>query len=105
MRWPNVEEVAHELRALNRLALEGELGVRLQVYPDGEWHVRYGDSGYDLDHHGYWGAATLPGYRHGFDARRMAADMVKQAREDYDTSIHDDDELPYSEVEKEEPRI
>ena len=33
--------------------------VRLQVYPDGVWAIRYGDSGYDSDHHGYWGASDM----------------------------------------------
>src|SRR5690606_813072 len=33
--------------------------VRLQVYEDGDWAIRFGDSSYDQDHRGFWGASIV----------------------------------------------
>jgi hypothetical protein len=33
--------------------------VRLQIDPDGDWNVLWGDSQYDTDHRGYWGFGSI----------------------------------------------
>lgn len=47
--------------------------------------VRYGDSSYDLDHRGSWGASSVPGVVNGtvrrFPSRDVARDLLEQARE------------------------
>jgi hypothetical protein len=64
MRFPSIRNVARELVAVNRevdCADDEGCDVRLQVYDNGRWAIRFGDSQYDLDHHGYWGASSVPG--------------------------------------------
>lgn len=94
MKFPTVSELATELRAINR-NVECDPGgdwanstgcdVRLQVYPDGQWAVRWGSSDYDQDHRGYWGASVIPGVVRGieidFDAEEIAQDLLEQAEE------------------------
>lgn len=86
VKFPSIARVAAELRAVNAtldpadFAEEG-CDVRLQVYPDGDWAIRVGDSSYDLDHRGYWGASCLDGRR--FDSTDLARDLIDQAREQY----------------------
>lgn len=63
---PLVEEIVEELNGILEdaeqtdpaVAAEG-FDVRLQVLPDGCWGLKWGDPGFDLDHNGHWGAATL----------------------------------------------
>lgn len=90
LRWPALEAIADALRAVNATAqpsgptAEGEdvsIDVRLQVYPDGNWAIRWGDSQSDLDHRGYWGAASVPGWNHRFPARETARELRDQAQE------------------------
>lgn len=59
---------------------EGNVGidVRLQVYPNGEWAIRTGDSSYDQDHRGYWGASFLSPRS---NCRELAADLIDQCAE------------------------
>lgn len=86
MRFPSIESVAKELRGINA-NVEGECDVRLQVYPDGQWIVRYGLSDYDQDHRGYWGASSVPGcggrdcQPRRFNARDVARDLIEQAKD------------------------
>jgi hypothetical protein len=97
VKFPSIAEVAAVLRNLNaNVEADGEgCDVRLQVYSDGEWAVRWGDSSYDTDHRGYWGASSIPGVVRGtvkrFDSRDVARDLISQARdaraEDYDSAI------------------
>lgn len=60
-KMPAISEVATVLKGLKRNYCEsGEwMDVRLQVYEDGDWAVRYGDSSYDLDHRGQWGCSSI----------------------------------------------
>lgn len=89
MRFPNINDVAGELRRINKQESgEPEHGeddswieVRLQVYPDGQWAVRWGDSQYDQDHRGFWGASSVPGDNRRFDSKDIARDLIEQARE------------------------
>lgn len=84
MKWPSLEDVTRELELLNA-NVEDECDVRLQVYDDGLWVVRYGDASYDLDHHGFWGASSIPGVVDGevvdFDAKETAKDLIEQCQE------------------------
>ena len=101
MRFPKIDEVAAELRRINKNdAGEPEHGeedasidVRLQVYPDGQWAVRWGDSQYDQDHRGFWGSSSVPGDNRRFDSKDIARDLIDQAREHKATGGDGDDEL------------
>lgn len=61
--------------------------VRLQVYPDGCWWVRYGSPDYDQDHRGYWGCSCVPGVRKGkvvsFNSISLAKDLLDQCEESF----------------------
>ena len=99
MRFPKIDEVAAALRNVNKMQLpddaddDGEGGgidVRLQVYPDGDWAVRWGSSDYDQDHRGYWGASSVPGDNRRFDSKALARDLIEQAKEQRATGGGDD---------------
>lgn len=93
MRFPSIKDVARELRLINAsvesLSFEDECEVRLQIYEDGKWIIRYGCPSYDTDHHGYWGASYIPGVVNGkvvrFNSYEVARDLLSQAREDKST--------------------
>jgi hypothetical protein len=95
MRFPAIKDVRKQLVAINQtasVAREDEdegCDVRLQVYPDGQWAVRWGDSQYDLDHRGYWGASSVPGNRRRFNATEVARDLISQARDAHAESDED----------------
>jgi hypothetical protein len=52
--------------------------VRLQIRESGSWHVHYGDSSYDQDHSGVWGAGSVP-LRGRFDSLSLAKKLWNQA--------------------------
>lgn len=92
MKWPTIKEVASDLRNINANIEDVDhdpeydyIDVRLQVYPDGAWALRVGDPCYDQDHHGYWGAGSLPGIYRGkvrrFDSRDLARDLLDQCKD------------------------
>jgi hypothetical protein len=86
MRFPKIDDVAAELRDINKYDLEPEdadegIDVRLQVYPDGQWAVRWGLSDYDQDHRGYWGASSVPGNNRRFNSKDIARDLIDQAKD------------------------
>lgn len=91
VKFPSIEAVARELRLINANVECSEhdegCDVRLQVYPDGRWVVRYGDASYDLDHAGYWGASTIPGVVKGvvkrFNSRDVARSLIDDVVNDY----------------------
>ena len=58
--FPSLVEIAAALWAIH-LEFTNTVDVRLQCLGDGRWQVHYGDPGYDQDHHGFWGAAEVPG--------------------------------------------
>lgn len=59
--------------------------VRLQVHA-GSWSFHTGDSCYDQDHRGAWGAGFCPLGVTRKEAREIARDLIDQARSDYDES-------------------
>ncbi|KKL18918.1 hypothetical protein LCGC14_2470740, partial [marine sediment metagenome] len=86
MRFPKINDVASELRDINKGDLEPEdadegIDVRLQVYSNGSWAVRWGSSDYDQDHSGFWGASSVPGNNRRFDSKEIARDLIDQARD------------------------
>ena len=86
MRFPSIAAVAAALRNVNA-NVEDTCDVRLQVYPDGQWALRWGDSQYDQDHRGYWGGSAVPGVVNGvakrFDSKATARDLLEQCRDHY----------------------
>lgn len=87
-KWPSIHDVAYALRGINanvECSEEEGCDVRLQVWDDGEWAVRWGSSDYDQDHRGFWGASSVPGVVNGkvqrFDSRAVARDLIEQAKE------------------------
>lgn len=104
MRFPNINDVAAELRNINKNTDpepdgdDGGVDVRLQVYPDGQWAVRWGSSDYDQDHRGYWGSSSVPGGNRRFDSKDIARDLIDQAREQKATGGEGLEETPAREV-------
>ena len=97
MRFPKIDEVAANLRAINKTESaedgdDGGIDVRLQVYPDGNWAVRWGSSDYDQDHRGYWGSSSVPGDNRRFDSKDLARDLIDQAKEHFAQGDDDEDE-------------
>lgn len=90
MRFPSIASVRAELVRLNRLVdpsddEQDSCDVRLQVYDDGGWAVRYGDPSYDTDHRGFWGgSSSIPGNSRRFNATETARELIEQAREQRD---------------------
>lgn len=84
MRFPSIKDVAAVLRNLNA-NVEGECDVRLHVWPDGQWAVRWGLSDYDQSHAPMCGASSIPGVNNGrpsrFDSRAIARDLIEQCRD------------------------
>lgn len=80
MQFPSKLVVAQALRRIQK-TVDSEVDVRLQVYPDGEWAVRWGLSDYDQDHRGYWGASVMdPADDHEM-LFRIAREMIDQAED------------------------
>ena len=95
IKLPSIVDVAYELRLINTNVDIGEdpdesCEVRLQVYENGNWVVHYGDPQYDTDHHGFWGASSVPGYFSGhtrrFNSMDVARDLLSQVRDDIEQS-------------------
>jgi hypothetical protein len=83
--FPKLWDVADELFAtVAYLQPDEDLDVRLQVFP-GEtgWAIRWGDPGYDTNHHGYWGAATASPELTIDQAYELADDLIEQAADAY----------------------
>lgn len=93
-----IKAIASELTAVNAFPTECEcysdsrptrashidgceegIDVRLQLYTDGHWAIRFGASDYDQDHRGFWGASSVPGNGWTFDAEETARDLYEQA--------------------------
>jgi len=107
MRFPKIDEVAAELRSVNKQQLRPEdaeegIDVRLQVYPDGDWAVRWGSSDYDQDHRGYWGSSSVPGDNRRFDSKALARDLIEQAKEHFAQGDDEDEEEEEEDEEEEE---
>lgn len=76
--------VREEIRT-ERECVDG-IDVRLQVYPDGSWAIRVGPSDYDLDHRGFWGAASVSPTDKVKDLDDTARSLLDQVVEHKETS-------------------
>jgi len=78
--FPTIKDLASALTANKRWCESGDQGgidVRLQVQ-EGGWALRTGDSSYDLDHRGYWGAGYLT---RSSNCRELARELIEEARD------------------------
>ncbi len=86
MRFPSIKDVAAALRDINA-NVEDECDVRLCVWDDGQWCVRWGLVDYDQSHSNYCGASCVPGVINGrttrFQSRIIAKDLLEQCRDQY----------------------
>ena len=73
-----IRETAAHLRAISA-EMDSECDVRLQLYADGTWKIRFGLSDYDQDGRGYWGASFVPGAGQAFNSVEVAKDLWEQA--------------------------
>jgi hypothetical protein len=81
IRFPSIKSVAKDLAEFKRDAFyesDNWCDVRLQVYEDGAWAVRYGDSQYDQDHRGYWGSSCIDKKS---NCRDIAKELIDQAKD------------------------
>jgi hypothetical protein len=93
--FPTADELALLLRDTqadaHELAEEGDddeveracIDVRLQVTLGG-WGLYEGDTCYDTDHNGWWGASTVGPED---DLREVAEDLIGQAKDDFYSSL------------------
>jgi hypothetical protein len=86
--FPTIKDLASHLAHIKRAYFPSndweEMDVRLQVRGDG-WQVNTGDSQYDQDHRGFWGAGTMDKRT---NCHRLAKDLIDQAREGQQQEIH-----------------
>ncbi len=82
LEFPKVAEIAAALANVQK-GIAAECDVRLQVYADGAWIIRYGSSDCDQDHRGYWGAASIDPDTTAEDLRFTAINLLEQAEEQY----------------------
>ena len=78
--FPTIRELTRDLIGIKRwLQANGidETDIRLQVV-DGGWSTHTGDSSYDQDHRGFWGASFID---RTTNCRDLARDLIDQARE------------------------
>lgn len=83
MDFPSVNDVRNAVFDVSKELGRGqECDVRLQVYPDGQWAVRWGLSDYDQDHRGYWGAGSVASRTSLSECNEIAHDLISQAQDD-----------------------
>lgn len=84
MRFPSIKDVTFQVYSYVRDLKEWHIeegDVRLQVYPDCGWVVRTGDSSYDQDHRGYWGASSVSNTTTKTECRAIARELIEQAKD------------------------
>lgn len=93
MKFPSITDVSRALRRINK-DFDGQkehgcdepsIDVRLCVYSDGSWKIRWGLVDYDPDHAPMCGASSVPGSNRRFNSRETAKDLIEQCKE-----MHDD---------------
>lgn len=82
--FPTTSQLMTYLRKVRSYAI-AEIGdlveVRLQVFEDSNWTMHEGDSSYDLDHSGYWGAASVAPDDTDEGLLAIAQELIEQAEE------------------------
>lgn len=81
-RAPSIAAVASELKGYKVwLDVENpEADIRLQVTDGGCWAVHFGDSSYDQDHRGYWGASSID---RRTNCRELARELIDQCADHF----------------------
>jgi hypothetical protein len=94
IKFPRVKDVAAGLVAIKKATDfdwldevgdtdddgNGYMDVRLQVHEDGGYSILTGDSSFDQDHRGYWGAGSMDRRTNCLD---LARQLLDEARDDY----------------------
>lgn len=94
MRFPSIKSVASDLSGCKSYLEKGaDMDIRLQVYGDGDWAIRTGDSSYDLDHRGYWGCSIID---RRSNCRDLAIDLLEQVKDYYYQTPEDAREMELS---------
>lgn len=78
--FPTIRELTQDLIGIKRWLRDNDIGetdIRLQVV-DGGWATHTGDSSYDQDHRGFWGASCID---RTTNCRDLARDLIEQARD------------------------
>lgn len=65
--------------------------IRLQVLSNGAWSVHTGDSQYDQDHRGAWGASSVSPNATDEECQEIAEDLLGQVEEDEGEDEEDED--------------
>ncbi len=87
MRLPSIKSVASELRGykpyiedsfVEESGEEPGMDVRLQYHDNGGWCLHTGDSQYDQDHRGHWGAGYLT---RATNCRELAKELIDEVVE------------------------
>lgn len=83
MRFPAIADVAKALRSVKPQTGDypddtDVFDVRLQVWEDGSWTIHTGDSSFDQDHRGYWGASSIDPKT---NCRELARDLIDECRD------------------------
>lgn len=98
--FPTIKDLARCLAATKRANFPCDdwdsIDVRLQVSEDG-WSIHTGDSSYDQDHRGFWGASSMDERTNCYD---LAKDLIDQAREHQAQTTPSDpgDDGPYGRI-------
>lgn len=58
-----------------------ETDVRLRYF-EGDWEIKTGDSQYDTDHRGFWGASSVCEDAENLELQDIAVDLVEQVMDD-----------------------
>lgn len=86
MRFPSVRAIASTLKDIQREldpADTEDCDVRLQVYPNGQWAVRWGLSDYDQDHRGFWGCSSVSPTDSNLMLRVVTKQLLEQVKNAY----------------------
>ncbi len=85
VKFPSVADVTRCLllakptkTECDEMGEDAYIDVRLQVMEDDSWGIHTGDSGFDVDHRGYWGASSLS---HDSNCREVAHELLGEAKE------------------------
>jgi hypothetical protein len=93
LKFPSVEDVAWELRALNSSA-NGLTTVYLQIFDDGKWWVHSEGSSVNTDEHCYFSQGEVPGCTpkrkkpRKFNSEEAAENLIEDIKKQYETNVN-----------------
>jgi hypothetical protein len=86
VKIPKQGHIQWELEQIKKFLIQEDLEeteVRLQVYENGNWKVRYGDPSFDVDHLGYWGCSLVSTKDTKSDLTKTAVYLIEQVENDF----------------------